>query len=137
MKTNKYFLIVILAMLYFMTACSKGEGGEDSFPEDMEQALSKPTIKKVSSAATTTDLEVVFRVSNDGSPSVVLYYGTSKDNLSKTKVCRYYQYANKSYDYYKASLTGLRSGTKYYFKGVATNNAGSSETAVYSHIMKR
>ena len=129
-------LLLLLAICAIVSCCKEGNDDE-YFPENTEQGISKPTIKKISSAATTTDLDVVFRVSNDGSPSVILYYGTSEDNLSKTKTCRYYKYASKSYDYYKASLTGLRSGTKYYFKGVATNSAGSAETSVYSHITKR
>ena len=136
---NRKIIIKFLSCFVFcvITACSKSEIDEVVTPDNWEQNISKPIIKKTASAATTTDLEVVFRVSNDGNPSVVLYYGLSEDNLSKTKVCRYYQYASKSYDYFKASLTGLRSGTKYYFKGVATNSIGSSETAVYSHITKR
>ena len=91
---------LVLLAICTIVSCSKEGNDDEYFPENMEQGISKPTIKKISSAATTTDLDVVFRVSNDGSPSVVLYYGTSEDNLSKTKTCRYYEYASKSYDYF-------------------------------------
>lgn len=139
-KTFKWLSLFLIAVLSIgFVSC--GDDDKDSsiidIPDSPEENVSKPTIKKISSAATTTDLDVVFRVSNEGSPSVILYYGTSENNLSKTRTCRYYQYASKNYDYYKASLTGFNSGTRIYFKGVATNSAGSTETPVYSHIMKR
>lgn len=138
-KTLKWLsLIVIVVLSAGFASCEDDDN--NSFiddPEGNKENISKPTIKKISSAATTTDLDVVFRVSNEGSPSVTLYYGTSENNLSKTRTCRYYQYASKNYDYYKASLTGFNGGTRIYFKGVATNSAGSAETPIYSHIMKR
>ena len=141
MKAIK-FLSVMLCLVASLTFVACGDdGGEPEYGGnlggDTGSSVSKPSITKVASAATTSDLEVTFRVSNSGSPSVVMYYGTSEDNLSKSKTCRYYDAASKNYDYYKASVTGLKSGTRYYFKGVATNSAGSDETQVYSHIIKR
>ncbi len=141
MKAIKFFSMM-LCLVASMGFVSCGDDGDEpsysgSWGGDTGSSISKPTITKVASATTTTDLEVTFRVSNSGSPSVVMYYGTSEDNLTKTKTCRYYSAASKNYDFYKASLTGLRSGSKIYFKGVATNSAGSDETKVYSHIVKR
>lgn len=132
-------MMLCLAASMAFAACGDDDGGEPEYSGggSTGSSVSKPSITKVASAATTSDLEVTFRVSNSGSPSVVMYYGTSEDNLSKSKTCRYYEASSNNYDYYKASVTGLRSGTRYYFKGVATNSAGRNETQVYSHIIKR
>lgn len=148
-KTNT--LICICLLLGFMLAntasmCSEDEDSKSSSTNSTSNTTTKqtkPSISILSYASTTADIVVNFKVSvgkvADYNTQVTMYYGTSKDNLSKSRKCVYQRSEGKTtiYQYYKGQATGFNGGTRIYFKGVVSNAGGTAETSVGSVMIKR
>jgi len=135
----KIFLISIFAFSnIILTGCSQDDdtGSSSSSLSSSGISGSKPVITLQIATATKDDLEIIYKVKSETRAAVKVLYGISSTNLNKTKNARIYNTAG-AYTYYKASITGLNEGTKYYFKGIATNSVGTSETSTSYTITKR
>ena len=125
-------------------ACGDDDDNYYTSSYDSEKSRkSKPSISVLTSATTTTDLVVDFKVKigkeADYDTEVIMYYGTSETNLSNERRCVFQSVEGKStvYQYYKGQVTGFSRGTRIYYKGVVNNSGGSDETKVQSAQIKR
>ena len=148
---NKITLMagLLLASVSFC-GCSKDDDDTPSSSGgsifDNSSKVQKPTIKHVSCTTTTTDFDVVYRITSSVQPSsVTLHYAVfsnkaaniKKTDCNKTSSCRMYEQAGKNNYYYKASHTGFHSGYYIYYYVTATNSGGTSESNVSYQIFKR
>jgi len=94
-----------------------------------QTTVSAPTVTTNSASnVTTTGATLSGNVTSDGNATVTargFVYGTSANNLSQTVQ------SGSGTGSYTASLTGLASGTTYYYKAYATNSEGTG----YGEIM--
>ena len=132
----KKTLIIALAILLALYGCKK----DDITPSPQKTTtktskVEKPTIEVSIATTTTTDFDVVFKVTSKEEATVTLHYGTTS-SCNKSSKCYLYRYgANTSF--YKASHTGFAKGAKIYFYGEATNSGGTAKTSVDYRITKR
>lgn len=131
----KKTFVLLLATCFMFSGCDKDGPESSTSSTKTTSKTEKPTITVSTAATSTTDFEVVFKVTSREEPTVVLHYGTT-NSCSKTSTCRLYRDGAKT-RFYKSTHTGFSKGTKIYFYGVATNSGGTAKTSVDYRITKR
>lgn len=133
---------LMVFMLVSLVSCEK-DNMSSSSSDDRTSKKTKPSISVLSTATTTTSMTVNFKVkvghNEDFETDVIMYYGTSSNNLSQSRTCVFQKVEGRTtvYQYYKGQVSGFSGGTRVYFKGVATNGGGSDATSVQSVLIKR
>lgn len=133
--------ILLMASAFVFSSCDKEEptststSTSSSTNQTSKNKVKKPSIVVSTAVTTTTDFDVVFKVTCEEEASVTLHYGTTS-SCNKSSSCRLYQDGEKI-RYYKSSHTGFSEGTKIYFYGEATNSGGTDKTSVDYRITKR
>ena len=137
---NTIFILLMASTFAFLSCDKEDEPTSTSTSSSTNQTskyskAKKPSIVVSTAVTTTTDFDVVFKVTCEEEASVTLHYGTTS-SCNKSSSCRLYQDGEKI-RYYKSSHTGFSEGTKIYFYGEATNSGGTDKTSVDYRITKR
>ena len=129
-------LVALLIMPFLFSGCERDdEPSISSKTSTTSSKVAKPEIAVSVAATSTTDFEVVFKVTSKEIPTVTLHYGTTK-SCTQSSNCRLYRDGTKT-RFFKATHTGFSGGTKIYFYGEATNSGGTAKTSVDYRITKR
>ena len=101
-------------------------GGEDDGKENGTTTYEKPDVGFYDFTATKTSLKIQYKIFNKDEAKVTsakIYYGTSSNPTKSTT-------ATVSGVMITANISGLKSGTEYYVKCVATGKGGTTTTTV-------
>lgn len=131
----KKLLTLFVALSLFFAACEPDETPSTKTISTTTSKVEKPTIAVSTAATSTTDFEVVFKVTSREYSTVTLHYGTTS-SCNNSSSCRLYRDGAKT-RFYKSTHTGFSKGTKIDFYGEATNSGGTSKTSVDYRITKR
>ena len=135
MNNMRKLLSLLIISSLVICACAPDDESSPKSNNTTTSKVEKPTITVSTAVTSTTDFEVVFKVTSREYPSVTLHYGTTS-SCNKSSSCRLYRDGAKT-RFYKAAHTGFSKGTRIYFYGEATNSGGTSKTSVDYRITKR
>ena len=131
---KKKYLVMLMTIALALAGC-KHDLPSPSKTTTTKTKVEKPTIEASIATTTTTDFDVVFKVTSKEGATVTLHYGTTSSCNNSSK-CRLYRYGANT-RFYKASHTGFAKGTKIYFYGEASNSGGTAKTSVDYRVTKR
>ncbi len=137
-SVKKMGLLMLMVIFIALTGCRPDEIPSPKTSSSTSKTTSKvekPIIEVEIATATTTDFDIVFKVTSKEMPSVILHYGTTS-SCNNSSTCRLYRDGYQT-RFFKASHTGFAKGAKIYFYGEASNSGGSAKTSVDYRIMKR
>lgn len=123
---NKYLGFLARAVITNPNYTDTNTGGEDDGENNGTTTYEKPEIGFYDFTATKTSLKVQYKIYNKDEAKVTsakIYYGTSS-NPTKSAT------ATVSGVMITANISGLKAGTEYYVKCVATGKGGTTTTTV-------
>lgn len=144
-------MTMMLIPLYVLALSSCGDDNDEPNNQSTSTTTSSkevsPEVKIVSTASTTDDFTIAFRVKSVEKPSVTFSWGayaskTSNPSLSKQST------VTKTYDevklsagytwwYYKVTHAGFSPGNYVYYQVSAKNAKGSGDSSIGHVIIKR
>ena len=123
---NKYLGFLARAVMTIPDYADNSTGGEDDGKENSTTTYEKPDVGFYDFTATKTSLKIQYKIFNKDEAKVTsakIYYGTSSNPTKSTT-------ATVSGVMITANISGLKSGTEYYVKCVATGTGGTTTPTV-------
>ena len=123
---NKYLGFLARAVMTIPNYAGDSTGGEDGGKENGTTTYEKPDVGFYDFTATKTSLKVQYKIYNKDEAKVTsakIYYGTSSNPTQSATT-------TVSGVMISANISGLKAGTEYYVKCVATGKAGTTTTTV-------
>lgn len=147
MRKLLFQLMTIVVCSFCLISCGDDDKEKNEPINPITKKEVKPEIANISSATTTADFTVTFRVKSVKEPNVTLYYSresskTSNPSLNKVsspKCVNVVEMKSSGYSwyYYTTTHTGYVGGNYIYYQISASNNSGQDKSAVKYCIIKR